>query len=120
MNITPIRSETDYENTLQRINDLIDAKSGTEEFDELEILTTLIEAYERSSFQIEMPDPVAVIKFVMEQRNLNRKQLEPYIGGRNRVSEVLSGKRPLTLTMIRKLHNCLGIPAELLIQAPMT
>ena len=115
MNITPIRTEADYDNTVARIEQLLDAKLGTPEFDELDILSTLVVAHDRKHFPIDKPDPISVLEFVMDQRRLSRKDLEPYIGGRNRVSEILSGKRDLTLAMIRKLHEHLDIPAELLI-----
>lgn len=116
MNITPIRGKADYDATVARIEELFDAKPGTPEFDELDILTTLVVAYDEKNFPIHKPDPISVIEFVMEQRGLARKDLEPYIGGRNRVSEILTGTRSLTLAMIRKLNKYLGIPADLLIQ----
>lgn len=115
MYIKPIRTEIDYKASLMRIDSLIDAMPGTPEFDELEVLSTLIVDYERNFYPSELPDPVSVIEFVMEQRDLSRKDLESCIGGRNRVSEILSRKRSLTLSMIKKLHSKFGIPAELLI-----
>jgi HTH-type transcriptional regulator/antitoxin HigA len=113
--IRPIKTERDYELALARINQLMDAKARTEEGDELDILVTLVEAYEAKRHPIYPPDPVEAIKFRMEQTGLTRKDLEPLIGGRGRVSEVLSGKRSLSLEMIRRLHAELHIPLESLI-----
>ena len=115
MRIRPIRSEADYDAAVARITRLMGAKAGTAESDELEVLATLVDAYEAKRFPINTPDPVTVIKFQMEQQGLARKDLEPMIGSRARVSEVLSGKRALTLRMIRSLHAGLGIPVDLLI-----
>lgn len=116
MNIKPIRSNRDYEAALDRIETLMGAKANTPEGEELDILVTLIEAYETSRFSIPQPNPLAAIQFVMEQNGLKQKDLEPYIGHSGRVSEVLSGKRKLTIEMIRKLSAGLKIPAETLIQ----
>jgi HTH-type transcriptional regulator / antitoxin HigA len=116
MDIRPIKSERDYRKALKEIEVLFDAKLGTPEGDRLDVLTTLVEAYEAKHYPIDAPDPIEAIYFVMEQQGLKRKDLEPYIGGRSRVAEVLNHKRALTLTMIRKLHNALGIPAEVLIR----
>jgi len=116
MNIKPIKSGRDYKNALKEIESLFKAKFGTPEGDRLDVLTTLVEAYENKHYPIETPDPVEAIHFVMEQQGLKRKDLEPYIGGRSRVAEVLNHKRALTLAMIRKLHLALGIPAEILIR----
>ena len=94
------------------------AVAGSAEGEHLDVLATLVEAYERQHFPLELPDPVEAIKFVMEQRGLTVKDLEPMIGRANRVYEILSHKRPLTLKMIWKLHRDLGIPAECLIKQP--
>jgi HTH-type transcriptional regulator/antitoxin HigA len=112
MNIKPIRNESDLRRALSRIDKIIDAKSGTPEFDELEVLSTLVEAYENLHHEIEPPDPVEAIKFRMEQQGLRNTDLAPIMGGKNRVSEVLSRKRPLSLGMIRRLHKSLRIPYE--------
>ena len=116
MEIKPIKTERDYKNALKEIESLFDAKFGTAAGDHLDVLTTLVEAYEAKHFSIDAPDPIEAIYFAMEQQGLNRKDLEQYIGGRARVSEVLNRKRALTLPMIRKLHQSLGIPADVLIQ----
>jgi HTH-type transcriptional regulator/antitoxin HigA len=114
--IKPIRTENDYEDALAEIERLFDAKPGTLEADRLEILTTLVEAYENQHYTIPLPDPVEAIKYYLESRGLNRRDLELYLGSRARVSEILNHKRPLSLEMIRRLHEGLGIPAEVLIQ----
>jgi HTH-type transcriptional regulator/antitoxin HigA len=116
MEIKPIRTKRDYEAALGAVGLLMGAKRNTPEGDRLDVLVTLIEAYEARHFPLDLPDPVAAIKFVMEQRNLTAKDLVPYIGQANRVYEVLNRKRPLTLAMAWKLHKGLGIPAESLIQ----
>lgn len=113
-----IKTEKDYELALARIEKLMDSKPGTPEFDELELLSTLVEIYEDEHFPIGMPDPVSAIKFRMEQLGLNQKGLVPFIGSRSKVSEVLNRKRPLTLSMMRSLHKELGIPAGVLLQEP--
>lgn len=115
MNIFPITSKRDYERALTRIEDLMDAKPGTRTGDELDILTTLVEAYEAKHHAIGPPDPIEAIKFRMDQLGMTRKDLEAVLGGRGRVSEVLSGKRGLSLHMIRRLHRRLRIPLESLI-----
>ncbi len=117
MVIHPIKTEDDYDNAMLRIGALMDAVPGTEEGDELDVLATLVEAYERDHFPIESPDPVEAILFRMEQMGLDRKALEPFLGGRNRVSEVLNRKRNLSKSQIRKLHDGLNIPLENLIGA---
>jgi HTH-type transcriptional regulator/antitoxin HigA len=117
MMMKPIRTEADYEAGLERVETLIDAKLGTPEADELEVLASLIERYESDRFPIAAPTPLAAIQFRMEQQGLEPRDLEPYIGSRARVSEVLSGARPLSIDMIRALHEKLGIPAEVLIRA---
>jgi len=115
MDIRPIKSEHDYEHALARVDELMGADPDTPEGDELEVLATLVEAYEDKQFPIEPPDPVEAILFRMEEMDLTRKDLEPYIGSRHRVSEVLNRKRELSLNMIRRLHEGLGIPLENLI-----
>jgi HTH-type transcriptional regulator/antitoxin HigA len=116
MKIKPIRTQRDHEAALRAIEPLMGAKRNTPEGDKLDVLVTLVEAYEAKHFPLDLPDPVEAIKFVMEQRNLTVKDLVPYIGQPNRVYEVLNHKRPLTMTMAWKLHTGLGIPAESLIK----
>lgn len=116
MQIKPIKNDVDYQAVLKEIELLFDAAPDTPEGDRLEVLTTLVEAYEERHYSIPMPDPIEAILYHMESRGLTRRDLEPYIGSRARVSEVLNRKRPLTMEMIRNLHNGLGIPAEVLIQ----
>jgi HTH-type transcriptional regulator / antitoxin HigA len=116
MNIHPIKTEADYQMALAEVEQLFDAQPGTPEGDRLDILTTLIEAYEAQVAPIPTPDPIEAIVYYLESRGLSRRDLEPYLGSRARVSEVLNRKRPLTLEMIRRLHANLGIPAEVLIQ----
>ncbi len=111
-----IKTEEEYENTLVRIESLMDAEPGTQAGDELELLVTLVELYEEEAYPIDLPDPVEAIKFRMEQQGLKQKDLAPIIGSRSKVSEVLSRRRPLSLAMIRKLHTSLGIPAEVLLK----
>jgi len=118
--LKPIRTERDYDAALTEVERLWGAKRGTQAGDRLDILATLIEAYEVVHHPIDPPDPVAAIKFRMEQQGLTRKDLEPLIGSRTRVAEVLNGKRGLSIAMIRRLHAKLGIPAEVLIRAPRT
>ena len=113
--ITPIRTEADHKAALARIDALMDAVVDSPEAEELSVLTDLVEAYEAKHFPIDLPTPVEAIRFRMEQAGLEPRDLEPYIGSRGRVSEVLSGKQPLTLPMIRALHKHLGIPAEVLV-----
>ncbi|HXW53980.1 MAG TPA: transcriptional regulator [Myxococcota bacterium] len=115
MYIKPIRTKADYSNALRNINKLLGAKPKSPQADELEVLTVLVEDYERKHFPIDPPDPIEAIKFRMEQMDLSKKDLEACIGSRARVSEILNHKRRLTLTMIRSLHNRLGIPVEALI-----
>jgi len=113
-----IRSEVDYKAALSRVETLHDLGPdlGTPEFDELELLGMLVEAYEETAFPMDLPDPLTAIKFRMEQEGLTRKDMTKYLGSASKVSEVLSGKRSLSLTMIRKLVNELGIPADVLLQ----
>jgi HTH-type transcriptional regulator/antitoxin HigA len=115
MTVKPIKTEADYDAALRAIERLWKAEPGTPAADRLEVLITLVEAYEAERWPIDLPDPVAAILFRMEQQGLTRRDLEPYLGGRGRVSEVLTGKRALTLAMIRKLRAGLGIPLESLI-----
>jgi len=116
MNIKPIKTDTDYHAALKEVETLMMAESNTPEGEKLDILVTLIEAYERKHFPLDLPDPVEAIKFEMEQKGLTIKDLEPMIGKSNRVYEVLNRKRALTLRMIQKLHQELDIPAESLIK----
>jgi HTH-type transcriptional regulator / antitoxin HigA len=116
MNITPIKTRTDYRTALRTIESLMNAKAGTAEGDRLDVLVTLVEAYERKHFPMDLPDAVDAINFQMEQQGLTPKDLEPVIGRSNRVYEVLNRKRPLTLRMIEGLHRRLGIPAESLLK----
>ena len=116
MEIKPIRTRRDYKAALAEIERVFEAKPGTPDGDRLEILTTLVEAYEERHHPIPPPDPVDAILYFMENRGLSRKDLEPYLGSRAKVSEVLNRKRPLSIDMIRRLHTGLGIPAEVLIR----
>lgn len=116
MNLKPIKNEQDYEAALQEIERLWDVAPGTPESDVLEILVTLVEAYEKEHYDLPPPDPISALEYFMESRGWTRKDLEPYIGSRGRVSEILSRKRPLTLAMIRKLEQATGIPASILVQ----
>ncbi len=116
MDIKPIKTEADYEAVLEEIEHLMDAESDTQEGDRLDVLTTLAEAWEEKHHQIEDPDPIEAILHRMEALGLARKDLEPMIGTRARVSEVLSRKRPLTINMIRRLNEEMRIPAEVLIR----
>ena len=111
-----IKSEDDYNIALNRIEEIFDAKPGSPEFDEMELLVKLVEIYEDEKYPISSPDPISAIKFRMEQQGLKNKDLIPYIGSKSKVSEVLSGKRALSLNMIRQLNEGLGIPAEVLIK----
>ena len=116
MKIKPIRIKKDYENALKRIDELWGCKKKSPEGDEFEILMTLVEKYENENYSIPPPDPLEAIMFRLEQMNLTRDELVKYIGYKSRVSEVLSGKRKLTLPMIRTLHEKLNIPADILIK----
>ena len=115
MVIRPIKNVRDYRRSLAEIDELMDAKPNTREGDRLDVLVTLVTAWEEKHYPIEAPDAIAAIRFAMEQRGLTRRDLEPYIGSRARVAEVLNRKRSLTLPMIRRLHAGLGIPAEALL-----
>lgn len=112
MNIKPIKTEQDYTNALNKIESLMDAKPNTPQMDELEVLTTLVEAYEEQHYKIEAPDPIEAIKFRMEQEGLKQKDLISIVGSKSRVSEILNKKRKLTIDMIRNLHTQLHIPIE--------
>lgn len=117
MRIAPIKTQRLYRRALKEIEGLMAAKRNTPGGDRLDVLVTLVEAWEARHYPMDMPDPVAAIKYHMEQKGLSPRDLMPFIGGRNRVYEVLSRKRPLTVAMIRRLHSGLGIPAESLIGA---
>jgi len=118
MDIKPIKTDADYRAALKEIETLMMAESDTPEGEKLDVLVTLVEAYERKHYPLALPDPVEAIKFEMEQKGLTVKDLEPMIGKSNRVYEVLNHKRSLTLKMIWRLHEQLGIPAESLIKQP--
>lgn len=115
MDIAPIKSQRDYRRALNEVEGLMAARRNTPEGDRLDVLVTLVEAWERKHYPLDLPDPVEAIKYHMEQNGLQPRDLIPFIGNRNRVHEVLNRKRELTLGMIRKLHEGLGIPAESLI-----
>lgn len=115
-NIKPIRSKKDYENALDEIGRLWGAKLGTPAGDRLDVLATLVDAYEAARYPMDPPDPIEAIKFRMEQQGLTRKDLEPLIGTRTRIAEVLNRRRSLSIGMIRRLHETLGISAEVLIR----
>ena len=116
MDIKPIRTRADYRAAMKEIEKLMGAKANTTEGEKLDVLVTLVEAYERKHYALDLPDPVEAIKFEMDQRGLTVKDLEDVIGRPNRVYEVLSYRRSLTLPMIQRLHSKLGIPAESLIK----
>jgi HTH-type transcriptional regulator / antitoxin HigA len=116
MELKPIRTEAEHNEALADIERLWDAPEGSPEADRLEVLAMLVEAYEKAHFPIEAPDPVAFLEYAMESRGLTRKDLEPYIGPRGRVADIMNRTRPLSVTMIRRLCSGLGLPAEVLIQ----
>jgi HTH-type transcriptional regulator / antitoxin HigA len=116
MDISPIKTQRDYRNTLKAIEGLMAAKRNTPEGDRLDVLVTLVEAWERKHYPFDLPDPVEAIKYHMDQNGLQPRDLIPFIGSRNRVHEVLNRRRSLTLKMIWRLHEGLGIPAESLIK----
>ncbi len=118
MDIKPIKTDADYRAALKEIESLMMAEPDTPEGEKLDVMTTLVEAYEAKHFPMDLPDPVEALKFEMERKNLTVKDLEPMIGKSNRVYEILNHKRSLTLKMIWKLHEGLGIPAESLIKPP--
>ena len=116
MTIRPVKTENDYDAALARIEDLWGAEPGTPEGDELDVLIALVGVYDDENHPVPPPSPIEAIRFVMEQKELTQADLIPYLGSRPRVSEILNGKRTLTLRMIRSLHSGLGIPADILIQ----
>lgn len=113
-----LRSEEEYQAALAHIETLMDAAPGSPEEDELELFALLVEQYEEEHYPIDLPDPIDAILFRMDQAGLTRKDLLPYLGSSSKVSEVLSRKRPLSLSMMRALHEGLGIPADVLLQIP--
>jgi len=116
MDIAPIKTQRDYKRSLKEIEGLMDAKRNTPRGDRLDVLVTLVEAWEAKHFPLDLPDAVEAIKYHMDQQGLAPRDLVPLIGSRNRVYEVLARRRPLTLAMVRRLHEKLGIPAESLIK----
>jgi len=117
MNLKPIKNKKDYQQSLDRLEEIFDAKRGTPEGDELEILGILIDQYENEHFPINLPDPIEAIKFRMEQLGYTQTDLAKVVGLKSRASEILSKKRKLSLDMIRQLHDKLNIPTDVLIQA---
>jgi HTH-type transcriptional regulator/antitoxin HigA len=115
MNVKPIKTKADYQGALARVEKLMSAKLGTNKGDELDVLATLVEAYEQKHFPIATADPIEAILFRIEEQGLKRKDLEPFIGSRHRVSKVLNRKRSLSIEMIRRLHRGLQIPLEILV-----
>lgn len=116
MEIKPIKTEQDYQDAMERLETIFDAKPGTREGDELEVLSVLIDNYERTNFPIDLPDPIEAIKFRMEQMDYSNKDLAAIIGFKGRVSEILNRKRKLSINMIRKLHASMQIPTDVLVQ----
>ena len=116
MNITPIKTQRDYRRALKDVEGLMMAKRGTPDGYRLDVLVTLVEAWEAKHYPLDLPDPIEAIKYHLDQSGLAPRDLIPFIGSRNRVYEVLNRKRPLTLKMIWRLHDGLGIPAESLIK----
>jgi len=116
MDIAPIKSQRDYRRVLREIEGLMNARRNSAAGDRLDVLVTLVEAWERKHYPLDLPDPVEAIRYHMEQGGLQPRDLIPFIGSRNRVHEVLNRRRELTLNMIRRLHEGLGIPAESLIK----
>ena len=117
MTIRPVKTKKDYDQALKRLERIFDAKKGSNEGDELEILSILIDKYEEDNFPIELPDPIEAIKFRMEQLGYNQVDLANVVGLKSRASEILNKKRKLSLEMIRQLHDKLKIPTDVLIQA---
>ena len=115
MEIHTIKTEQAYESALKQIDGLLESKANSKQAERLEILSILVEDYEKKHYKIDMPDPIEAINFRLEQLGLSRKDLEKTIGSRGRVSEIFNRKRNLTLSMIRKLHNSLNIPTDILI-----
>ncbi|HIJ62750.1 MAG TPA: transcriptional regulator [Rhodospirillaceae bacterium] len=113
----PIRTDAEHAAALREIEALMDAKAGSSDGDQLDLLATLVEVYESTRWPIAAPDPIEAIRFMMEQKGLTRKDLEPAIGARNRVAEILNRRRPLTLPMIRALSVLLDLPADILVQS---
>src|SRR6266567_1116801 len=116
MDIRPIKTQQDYRRILKEIEGLMNAKRNTPQGDRLDVLVTLVESWEAKHYPLDLPDAIEAIKYHMDQKGLAPRDLIPFIGSRNRVYEVLSRKRPLTLAMVRRLHAGLGIPAESLIK----
>lgn len=116
MQITPLKTESDYQETLKRIEEIFDSEPGTPEADELEILGVLIDHYEESRFPVDFPDPIEAIKFRMDQMGMHQRDLTRLIGSKSRASEILNRKRPLSISQIRTLHDTLRIPAEVLLR----
>lgn len=116
VHVSPIRTGQDHEAALAEIEALMSARPGTPEGDRLDVLATLVHAYEAEHHAIEAPDPISLLLFVLEQRGLDRAALQPMLGNRGRVSEVMARKRPLTLAMIRRLQTGLGLPADVLVR----
>lgn len=116
MHLKPIRTEAEHAEALADIERLWYAPEGSPEADHLEVLVVLVEAYEKTHHTIDMPDPVSYLEYVMDSRGLTRKDLEPYIGPRGRVADILNRTRPLSMGMIRRLVEGLGLPADVLIQ----
>lgn len=116
MELKPIRTEHEYQEALAEIERLWDAPENTPEADRLEVLVMLVEAYEKTTYPIEAPDPISFLEYVMDARGLTRKDLEPYIGPRGRVADIMNRTRPLSMNMIRHLCGGLGLPADVLIQ----
>jgi len=114
--IRPIRTEEEYATVLAEVEALWDSEPGSSEADRLEVLVMVVEAYEAEHYPIPAPDPIELIRHVMEVRGLTRRDMEHYLGSRGRVSEVLNRRRPLSLEMIRRLHVGLGLPADVLVQ----
>ncbi len=116
MTVRPIKTEMDYEEALKEIERLFDAQPDTPDGDHLDVLTTLVQAYEDRAHPIAVPDPVEALLYFLESRGLTRRDLQPYLGSRARVAEVLNRRRALSIEMIRRLHDGLGLPADVLIQ----
>jgi len=116
MDVTPIKTRKDHAKALERIEALMGAQANSAEGDELDVMVTLVEAYEAKHDAIEAPDPIAAIQHRMQDMGMTRKDLEPLLGSRSRVSEVLNRKRKLTMEMVRNLHRTMQLPAETLIQ----
>ncbi|HEY3283464.1 MAG TPA: transcriptional regulator [Armatimonadota bacterium] len=116
MEIRPIRTEEDYQTAMEEIGRLLDAPDGTPEADRLDVLSTLVERYEAIHDPMPPSDPISMVEFVMDQRRLTRRDLEPYLGSRGHVSDILNRRRPLSLKQIRALHQGLGIPLDILAQ----